>query len=92
MYFRVEQDRIADGPEHSRKGRSYATPSAPPKADRSYPVVLYAYDDDGILYYVFGCSCDEAAERAHDWAVADAGCTNSKIAMSRDEAAQPFIG
>lgn len=87
MYFRIEQDKIG-----SMQGRSYATKDAPAKADRSYPVVLYLYDDDHILYYVCGCSCDEAAEYAQDMIGPGAGVTHSEIAMTRNEKAQPFIG
>ena len=93
MYFRIERDHLAEqGSDYNDAGKSFSAPGSPPKAEREHPVVLYCYDDDGILYYTIGCSDDEAAEHAHDWAQGNAGCTSSKISMSRNEPATPFIG
>jgi hypothetical protein len=89
MHFRIERDHL--GGNYSDQGKHYATPDSPLKAERQYPVVLYCYDDDGQLYYTIGCSDEECAEHAHDWARANAGCTFSKIA-NRGEPATPFIG
>lgn len=92
MYFRIEIDHITPQEEGGYwQGKSYATHGAPPKAERKYPVVLYCYDDDMILYYTIGCSDEEAAEHAHDWARDMSGCTTSKIAQ-RGNPATPFIG
>ena len=43
------------------------------------PFRFRLYDDDGVLYYEGRASCHEAIEAAHDWAMAYAGCTTSKI-------------
>jgi hypothetical protein len=91
MYFRIERDHL-DGDSSYWQGKGFATTDAPPKAERSYDVVLYCYDDDGELYYTIGCSCDGAAENAHDWARDMSGCTYSKISMTRNAKAEPFIG
>jgi hypothetical protein len=88
MRFRIEKDLVG-----GMQGRSYSTHKSKgtPK-DEPLPVVLYLYDDDGELYYVIGCSCDEAAEYAFDMIGPGAGVTHSTIAMSRTEKATPFIG
>jgi hypothetical protein len=92
MHFRIEKDHTSPvGSEFCRQGRCYKTPDAPAKADREYPVVVYLYDDDGILMFTAGCSDEEAAEHAFDYAQADVGVTYSTIAK-RGEKAQPFIG
>lgn len=93
MYFRIERDHLDGGEADGGywQGKSLATHGAPPKDERTYPVVLYCYDDDDELYYTIGCSDEEAAEHAHDWARAMSGCTYSKIAK-RGETAEPFIG
>ena len=96
MWFRIERDHLAEedggsfGPSYA--GRAYATHGAPPKDERTYPVALYCYDDDMILYFTIGCKDSESAEHAHDWARDFAGCTFSKISEPRSEPATPFIG
>jgi len=92
MHFRIERDHLTPkGNEYCRQGRSYKTANAPTKANRTYPVVVYLYDDDAILYWTVGCSCEEAAEHAFDLAMSDVGVTYSTIAK-RGEKATPFIG
>ena len=91
-HFRIERDHLSPpGDKYSSQGRCFSTPGAPPKAEREYPVVVYLYDADGILYLTARCSDEDAAEAAHDWAQADSGCTSSKIAQ-RGQPATPFIG
>lgn len=92
MHFRIEKDHLTPTGPGSYAGQSYCQHGSPPKAERKYPVVLYCYDDDRILYFTIGCSCSEAAENAHDWARDFAGCTMSKISEPRGEPATPFIG
>ena len=91
-YFRIERDHLsgADG-EYSSQGKHFSMKGSPPRSERQYPVVVYLYDDDGILYFTVGCSDEGAAEAAHDWAQNDSGVTSSKIAR-RGQPAQPFIG
>jgi hypothetical protein len=90
MYFRIEKDHLG-GDQYDETGKSFASRSAPAKAERTWPVVLYCYDDDGILYYTIGCSDEEAAEHAFDWSRANAGCTSCTVGK-RGEKPTPFIG
>jgi hypothetical protein len=89
MHFRIEKDHL--GGNYDETGKSFVQQGSPPKAERQWPVVVYCYDDDGILYYTIGCSCEEAAENAFDWSRSNAGCTSCKMGQ-RGEKAEPFLG
>jgi len=56
------------------------------------PVRLKTYDDDRNLVYEFRCTCEDAAEDAHDFARADCGATYSKIKPAGKRAFDWFIG
>lgn len=88
MYFRIEQAPI----DEPMKGRTFYQRGVERPTDPTFPVVLYLYDDDGEHYFTIGCSCDEAAEHAFDQIGPAYGVTYSKISMSRNEPATPFIG
>jgi len=74
MGWRIREQFI-DNPESVGEGEG----ADPKELPQLFPLWVFLFDDDGILYYIVEATSQEWAERAHDWTQADSGTTNSYI-------------